>query len=477
VATKLYFTNRTAPYTPPTLRGAWDLITGVPTRALTTHKRFDDTITSISQDQSVPPVGHDTLVYRGVSGPLAAQTIDGTIDLVMAVRGLFAGHDIVTHLHLYVTQGDSDTPRGTLLSDFIDTTGTEWPSTTAGISLSAPQTLSSLVVSDGDRLVLEIGSRVLGSDPTFTRSSFAYGSGFHGFDIPDLTVGSFAWDQEAGFITLSDDLVWSALTHGRLTQAIGEVMEDATIGNPPAYFTQVMGEAMEDEGDFPAIGYLTQVIGEVMMDNTPPPGATPQGLATVSIGGRRRRGRTVFAPMAVMPLAPVFIPPPIDPSWHQHPRPPKGWPRHTRVLEATILPLLPTPEGTYGKGPGWQYTIFGDTFIFSGTLGGAMIWNQEVDPKQPDEIKRYNGDWHVRLAPYPGLHIVASVWEIMSPDQVLTTSEPAIAVGGLYTSALFHGGTPGSNYNVKNTVTLSDGQIWHGYGLLRVDDEATLLDS
>jgi hypothetical protein len=106
-----------------------------------------------------------------------------------------------------------------------------------------------------------------------------------------------------------------------------------------------------------------------------------------------------------------------------------------------------------------------------------MVLNQDVDPKQPDEIKRYVGDWRVKLAPYAGLIIVLSTWTIVSPDGALTTSAAAIAGDGLTTSALFSGGTFGTAYVVKNTVTLSDGQVWHGYGLLRVDSEATLLAS
>lgn len=106
-----------------------------------------------------------------------------------------------------------------------------------------------------------------------------------------------------------------------------------------------------------------------------------------------------------------------------------------------------------------------------------MVLNQDVDPKQPNEIKRYGGDWRVKLAPYTGLTITGSTWAIISPDAVLTVSGGAIAPDGLTTSAMFQGGTPGSAYVVRNTVTLSDGQVWHGYGLLRVEAEATLLAS
>lgn len=107
-----------------------------------------------------------------------------------------------------------------------------------------------------------------------------------------------------------------------------------------------------------------------------------------------------------------------------------------------------------------------------------MIINQDVDPKQPLEVTRYVGDWRPRLlARAPGETISQSVWAVLSPDSVLTTSGAAISSDGLQTSALFSGGTAGAVYIVRNTVTLSDGQIWVGYGLLRVEAEATLLAS
>lgn len=106
-----------------------------------------------------------------------------------------------------------------------------------------------------------------------------------------------------------------------------------------------------------------------------------------------------------------------------------------------------------------------------------MLVHQDVESKQPEEIKVYIGDWRVRLYPYPGIIIVGSTWTVISPDNVLTITGSGIGPDGLTTCATFHGGTPGVAYTIRNAVTLIDGQQWRGYGLLRVDAEATLLAS
>ncbi len=104
-----------------------------------------------------------------------------------------------------------------------------------------------------------------------------------------------------------------------------------------------------------------------------------------------------------------------------------------------------------------------------------MTLNQDVEPKQPEETKYYSGDWRKKLAGLPGVTITASAWAIIGGDGVLTVTSPAIDGTGTITSALFGGGTAGSVYTIRNTVTLSDGQVWRGYGTLEIAAEASLL--
>lgn len=104
-----------------------------------------------------------------------------------------------------------------------------------------------------------------------------------------------------------------------------------------------------------------------------------------------------------------------------------------------------------------------------------MTLNQDVEPKQPEESKYYSGDWRRKLAAFPGVTITQSVWAAIGGDGALTIGSQAIDGTGTQTSALFSGGTAGVVYTIRNTVTLSDGQVWRGYGVLEIATEATLL--
>lgn len=365
--TQLYLTTATAPYTPPTLRGAWDQTAGAVTRALDTPKARDGAITTVFQDESNAAADYDCLLYRGVSGKLAAQTVDGTLDVVLGVLEINAANDLVFHVHVYVTQGDTDTPRGTLLSDYID--ATEWPTGSGtGQAFAAAQALSSLAVSAGDRIVVEIGSRSLAASATFARAILWYGTQqvAHSDPSPDLTAGSTNVAAEAGFLLFSDDLVWEE--EGRLTHSHMEVMEDADADPAEGWLTHVHLEAMEDADADPAEGWLTHTFIEVMFDALPPaPPASPTGLGIT--GGRRRAGRRVIAPVSPYNL-PGIAAPPVDPSWMQQVRLPSGWPRRILVVhEGMTLAFLPVEPGVFGRGPGWQYTIFQDRFLYSDGMG------------------------------------------------------------------------------------------------------------
>lgn len=108
-----------------------------------------------------------------------------------------------------------------------------------------------------------------------------------------------------------------------------------------------------------------------------------------------------------------------------------------------------------------------------------MILNQDVWPKQPTEIAIYNGRWTRALARVPGRVIVSSVWSVYTPDDatLVLSQETGVSADGEVTSVRVAAGTPGVTYVLKNRVTLSTGEIWHGYGALRVESEAALLQA
>jgi hypothetical protein len=107
-----------------------------------------------------------------------------------------------------------------------------------------------------------------------------------------------------------------------------------------------------------------------------------------------------------------------------------------------------------------------------------MILNQDVAPKQPGETRTYNANWHQELAPFGDAVILTSLWEVVSPldgTLVLSNATGVDPNTERLTSFTAAQGTPGTYYVLRNIVTLSDGQVLIGYGLLRVESEATLL--
>ena len=263
VVTLLYLTAAASPYTPATLRGAWDDTGGQVTRALQYTPVAGGASTTVARAEATATTPYHVLLYRGVSEPLAAQTIAGTVDVVLGVHESDGAADLCFHLHIYVTQGDSDTPRGTLLSDYVETTSDEWPTTNTGRALASAQALSSLAVSAGDRIVVEVGYIARNSVATSYTGTLRYGTS-DGFtrEYPDLTAGSTATSSRAPYVSFPSGIDLAQDT-SRTTQAGIEVAtESATL----ARTTQA---GIEVAWQLPIDARVTQVGVEVLW--TPPP--------------------------------------------------------------------------------------------------------------------------------------------------------------------------------------------------------------
>lgn len=232
MATKFYLLNQTAPYTPATIRGAWDDSAGAVTRALSTSKTGGGSFTTVARAETNASNTWDVLLYRGVSGPLAAQTISGTVDVVIGALESNSAADFYWHIHIYATQGDSDTPRGTLLTDYVENTTNEFPTTATGRALQSAQALTSLAVSAGDRLVVEIGYIARNSVTTSRTGTINYGTQLSANpfgDASDLTSGSTNVTTLAGFISFSGTVSEAAVGE-RISQLPIEVFSEGSTG-------------------------------------------------------------------------------------------------------------------------------------------------------------------------------------------------------------------------------------------------------
>jgi len=163
VATRYYATYRSPDFVwPAPLHGDWDqTYSGIRVNKprewgwlLQTVKTNGGQIQSksLSLHTSLSPTV-DVQVLRFVTPRLAGQTVSGTLDLVLAMS-VDAGGTGTVKTHAFVTVGDSNDVRGTLISNNISATS---PTSTATCRAVTGIALTSQAVTAGDRIVIEIG--------------------------------------------------------------------------------------------------------------------------------------------------------------------------------------------------------------------------------------------------------------------------------------------------------------------------------
>lgn len=148
-----------------TYRGTWDQ-TNNSGRMLSTNKAGDGgTNTSTTYAPSAGYAANwDYTRLRFIGRALGSGgTISGNVDMVVRVKEALSSHDSVYAFHLYVTVGDTDVVRGTLISNYVETLTDEWTTANAGQAIAAPITVNPVVVTAGDRIVLELGNRFITS--------------------------------------------------------------------------------------------------------------------------------------------------------------------------------------------------------------------------------------------------------------------------------------------------------------------------
>lgn len=194
MATRFWLTSSAPPYTPTTRRGAWDVATGEDIQLLGRKPAGSAGTSSINAGSTA--ADRDVLLHRSISaGAVKAGTISGTVSWTIGVRESNVDCNAVWHIHIYVTSGDSDTPRGTLLSDYIGST--EFTTTATGTQITG-QAISSLAIQAGDRIVVEIGYRAQATATTYN-STINYGN----TGTTDLTSGSTSVTTQPGWIEFS----------------------------------------------------------------------------------------------------------------------------------------------------------------------------------------------------------------------------------------------------------------------------------
>lgn len=248
MATRFYLHNSAAPYSPASFKGAWNATGSAVTKALDASNSPSTTQTSVGAAETSTDTEYDVLLFRGVSGKLKAGTIGtGTVDVLIPVSENNVAANFNWHVHIYVTQGDSDSVRGTLLADYRESAGTnEWTdggdANRYGTALNTSQSLSSVVVSDNDRIVVELGYTARNSVATSYAGYLTYGGASY---APELVVTGRHDLYGKGWVEFSETI--STKEQARATQAAIEVLVD-TGATSQARVTQAPVEVLVDTG-------------------------------------------------------------------------------------------------------------------------------------------------------------------------------------------------------------------------------------
>jgi len=263
--TKLYLTNATATFDPATTKGAWTSTSSKVTKALDSQKndRQGDT-TTVTATDTVTTNPNKILLYQGISGPLAGQTISGNINVVIPILESSASADFNWGVHVWVTQGNSASVRGTLLTDYNEALGTnEWPTTITAKQLNAATAMSSLAVTAGDRMVVEIGIYARNTVSTSFTATLRYGTcdaTSHLAFASDLANGDTGTNltTKAPYLTFSSAITEDTVT-GQLSQVARETVLDT---NPSVQLSQLVRETVIDTNP-PA--QLSQLVREIVI--------------------------------------------------------------------------------------------------------------------------------------------------------------------------------------------------------------------
>lgn len=201
MARKLYLANAGAPEFDPTttLKGTWSDTTQAGSSGGLLKTPTGASATSFLTETNTSPTFDVVLAHWTSNAIPRSFTLSGTVSWIIATSESSASADLVTKCHIWVSQANTTTLRGTLLSNFVGST--EWPTTIAGMTDGA-QTLTPVDVKEGDYLMIEFGYRATNSVAT----AFIGTLGFGTTGSPDLAVGDTGTTVRPSTIEFSQDI-------------------------------------------------------------------------------------------------------------------------------------------------------------------------------------------------------------------------------------------------------------------------------
>lgn len=178
-----------------------------PTQVSLSKYRQNSTPAAVSKSEANATNPYAVQVIRAFTDPLAAEAAySGTINLAIAVSESNVAADFFWYLHVWVTQGESDSVRATLLANYGESSSNEWPTTAAGLALQSAQAISG-TWSLGDRICVELGFVARNSVTTSYTGSIYRNSKF---TLSDIAAGDTGVTTKNGFIEFSPALTLAA---------------------------------------------------------------------------------------------------------------------------------------------------------------------------------------------------------------------------------------------------------------------------
>jgi hypothetical protein len=245
--------------------------------------KFGGLITTAVETETVTTAPFSVHLLRGISSKLQAQTISGDVNVILGVVQSAADADNFWHLHIYVTQGDTDAVRGTLLNNYLESGTNEWPTGAVGIALQAPPPLSPVNALSGDRIVVEIGFVARNVTAISRGGTIYYGTQVSTTfdDAPDLSVTDNTVLQEAGSINFSQTILFEPVPI-----QISHQQVQVANNQPAAAF--IAHEVVQVAGNPPAPTRIAHMVVQVV-SGTPIPLPDLSGIYYINPALRRDR--------------------------------------------------------------------------------------------------------------------------------------------------------------------------------------------
>lgn len=194
--TRFYLTADDAIFTGVTTKGTWTSTSGATNQRLSKARSGAAAVSGPSNDTvTTNPNKRQRAVF--ISGPLKAQTIAGNLILRMLAHESDAAANTTAAIHAWISVGDTDVARGTLISNQVGSQEYVVDATNYDC-ISETFTLSSVAVTAGDRLVIEIGNSFANAVATAYTAHLIFGGSVS--DLAGTETGVATSTSASGYV-------------------------------------------------------------------------------------------------------------------------------------------------------------------------------------------------------------------------------------------------------------------------------------